>query len=290
MIYSMTGFGEASRETDTKTYRIEVRSLNGKNTDIRFRTSLNLRDKELALRKLVTEKGLRGKFDVNLVVDLGGAEDSQLNVPLMEKYYAELKGFSEKHSIPAGDVMQSLIRMPNVVQVSEENISDGDWKVIEDMTTEAMAMLNGFRQTEGKSLYKDLQERVANILKALEEIEQHEPTRIVAIKERIRKNLNQHMNDESVDKNRFEQEILFYMEKLDINEEKVRLTQHCKFFKEALDMEQITKGKKLNFISQEMGREINTLGAKAQHSEIQQLVVTMKDELEKIKEQVLNTL
>lgn len=286
----MTGFGEAKREIGAKSYQIEVRSLNGKNTDIRFKTSNNLKDKELAIRKLITDLGMRGKFDVNLSINSSALEDSQLNREVMNRYYNDLKGFASDNGLTEGDILQTLVRLPNVVQQGEAEITDADWVIIKEMTEEAMVMLSKFRKTEGASLLSDFETRVQGIQQALKDVEKYESARVESIKERIRKNINQHMQDETVDKNRFEQEILFYMEKLDINEEKVRLSQHCKFFLEELGKEQIQKGKKLNFISQEMGREINTLGAKAQHSDIQQLVVKMKDELEKIKEQVLNTL
>jgi len=290
MIYSMTGYGEASREVGKKVYRIEVRSLNGKNTDIRFKSNTNLRDKELALRKIITDNGMRGKFDVNLTISSEGEEDSQINRSVMERYYNDLMTFSKDKSIAQGDILQTLIRLPNVVQLGEDEISDDEWQVISSMAEEAMKKLNEFRKSEGASLDNDLKGRVEAIRTALSQVDQYEVTRVSSIKERIKKNLKQHLADENVDKNRFEQEILFYIEKLDINEEKVRLSQHCSFFNEELAKAEIQKGKKLNFISQEMGREINTLGAKAQHSDIQQLVVKMKDELEKIKEQVLNTL
>lgn len=290
MIYSMTGFGEASREIDSKTYRIEVRSLNGKNIDIRFKANTNLKDKELALRKLITEHGMRGKFDVNLTISSDGEEDSQINRKMMDKYYQDLLSFAKDNELDTGDILQTLVRLPNVVQIGDGEISDDEWQIISEITIEAMEKLNLFRKEEGSSLSKDLLGRVEAIQTALAGVDEYEGSRITTLKERIKKNLNQHLSEENVDKNRFEQEILFYIEKLDINEEKVRLSQHCKFFLEELGLEKINKGKKLNFISQEMGREINTLGAKAQHSDIQKLVVKMKDELEKIKEQVLNTL
>ena len=291
MIYSMTGFGSSVREIGQRTFQFEVRSLNGKTTDIRLKSGVNLRDRELALRRLVIELGLRGKFDVNLSMSSGDVADSSIiNTDLLERYYADLMAFSQKHNIVTGDIMQSLVRLPNVIQVGDEAISDEDWALMEEMIREAMEELNSFRKTEGASLENDLQVRVAGILAALEAVAPFEQDRIESIKNRIKKNLKQHMAEETIDENRFEQELLFYLEKLDINEEKVRLGQHCKYFLEQLDTPNIQKGKKLSFISQEMGREINTLGAKAQHSEIQQLVVKMKDELEKIKEQVLNTL
>ncbi len=290
MVYSMTGYGEASRELDGRTFRMEIKSLNGKSTDIRFRSALNLRDKELSLRKMVTDMGVRGKFDVNLVLTAGASEDNQLNLSVMDTYYKDLIKFSELNKLPTGDILQTLIRLPNVVQLAEDAINDDEWQIIEAITKDAMTKLNDFRRTEGQSIAADLKERVTNIMSALGEMDTYDQARVDNIKERIRKNLNQHFADESIDENRFEQEIIFYLEKLDVNEEKVRLTQHCDFFLKELLTDQMGKGRKLNFISQEMGREINTLGAKAQQSDMQKLVVRMKDELEKVKEQVLNTL
>ncbi len=287
----MTGYGEASAELNGKTYHIEVKSLNGKSSDIRFRSTTNLRDKEMSLRKLVLELGMRGKFDVNLSVQsAAGLDDNQINSVALDGYYEELKRFTDKHDLPTGDVLQTLIRLPNVVQMSDSKLSDEEWSIIEGMTTQALEQLNNFRKEEGKSLISDLKERVASINSSLDKIREQNPERVENVKQRIKKNLAQHMSEENVDENRFEQELLYYMEKLDINEEMVRLEQHTKYFMAEIEKPAIQKGKKLNFISQEMGREINTLGAKAQHSEIQQLVVNMKNELEKIKEQVLNIL
>ncbi len=290
MIYSMTGFGSSLREIGQRTYQFEVRSLNGKTTDIRFKTSINLRDRELALRRLVMDMGMRGKFDINLSLSAGDEHDNSINTELLGRYYKDLMEFTEKNGIDSGDIIQSLVRLPNVIKAGDNSISDEDWAEMEGMIREAMDMLNEFRNTEGTSIEKDLRVRVAGIVEALDSVEPFEKERVSSIKNRIKKNLKHHMGDETIDENRFEQELLFYLEKLDINEEKVRLAQHCKYFLEQLDTPTIQKGKKLNFISQEMGREINTLGAKAQHSEIQQLVVKMKDELEKIKEQIMNTL
>lgn len=291
MIYSMTGYGEATAELNGKTYHIEVRSLNGKNSDIRFRSTNNLKDKEIALRKLIMTLGMRGKFDVNLsIISAAGLEENQINRNAMDSYYSELKDFNEAHGLDSGDILQTLIRLPNVVQVGDDKLTDEQWALIESMAKKAMAGLNDFRRSEGESLTDDLKSCLENINTALEKVKTLNPERVETVKERIKKNLAQHMGDESIDENRFEQELLFYVEKLDINEEMVRLEQHCKYFLSELEGEHIQKGKKLNFIGQEIGREINTLGAKAQHSEVQQLVVSMKDQLEKIKEQVLNIL
>ena len=287
----MTGFGQASAEIGNKTFKIEIKSLNGKTTDIRFKSNSSLRDKEIELRKLILEKGMRGKFDVNLSIESSlGEEDTFINQQLMQRYYNDLKAFADKNNIVAGDMLQSIIRLPNIVQINEGDISDEEWTQISDMAHRALDQLNAFRATEGESLKKDILGSAAKIQSLLKEIEPHEGARIENLRERIKKNLNQYLAKENVDENRFEQEMIFYIEKLDINEEKVRLAQHCKFFKEAVELDKKLKGKKLSFISQEMGREINTLGAKAQHPEIQQAVVQMKDQLEKIKEQVLNIL
>ena len=287
----MTGFGQASTQIGSKTFRIEIKSLNGKTTDIRFKSNSNLRNKEIELRKIILDKGMRGKFDVNLVVETStGDEDCFINTALMQKYYEDLKAFADKNNIKEGDMLQSIIRLPNIVQINDGEISDEEWSQIRDMALSALERLNAFRTSEGASLEKDILQRSATIQTLLDSITTHEEERITNLRERIKKNLNQFLSKENVDENRFEQEIIFYLEKLDINEEKVRLAQHCSFFKEAVENNLKQKGKKLSFISQEMGREINTLGAKAQHPEIQQAVVNMKDQLEKIKEQVLNIL
>ncbi len=287
----MTGYGQANKHFGGKNYRIEIKSLNGKLTDIRFRTTLNLKDKELELRSLITEKGMRGKFEVNLVMESSsGAEEYFFNKDLMKLYYNELSKFAEDQQIDKGDIIQSIIRLPNIVQLTEGELPQDEWNAILEMSKEALDNLNNFRYEEGKMLESDILEKSNNISDLLEKIAPFETERIDNLRERIRKNLVQFLSKENVDENRFEQEIIFYLEKLDINEEKVRLAQHCKYFEEEVKKTNILKGKKLSFITQEMGREINTLGAKAQHSEIQQIVVQMKDDLEKVKEQVLNIL
>ena len=287
----MTGFGQASTELGKKTFRIEIKSLNGKTTDIRFKSNSNLRDKEIELRKIILDNALRGKFDVNLLIESStGDEDCFLNTNLMQRYFDDLKAFADKNEIVAGDMLQSIIRLPNIVQINEGELTDDEWNLIKEMTLKALGQLRDFRSVEGQSMEKDILSRSRKINDLLSSISQFEAERIQNLRDRIKKNLNQFLKKENVDENRFEQEIVFYLEKLDINEEKVRLAQHCKFFEEAVNNSVVQKGKKLSFISQEMGREINTLGAKAQHPELQQAVVNMKDELEKIKEQVLNIL
>ena len=291
MILSMTGFGQASKQIENKNYRIEIKSLNGKTSDIRLKSNLQLKDKELELRKLINEKALRGKFEVNLLLDAeSGAEEYVINKPLLTMYYREMKSFAESSGMSEGDMLPALIRLPNVVQISEVELSEDEWDQIREMSEVAIAKLQDFRMKEGEILEKDILAKVDKIMELLTQVPAFEDERIEKLRERIKKNLTQYMSKENVDENRFEQEILFYMEKLDINEEKVRLAQHCKYFKEEVEKEHLQKGKKLSFISQEIGREINTLGSKAQHPDIQQIVVQMKDELEQIKEQVLNIL
>lgn len=291
MILSMTGFGQSSKEIGGTKYTIEIKSLNGKTTDVRFKSNLNFLDKELELRKLIVEKGRRGKFEVALNADTASlTQDIKINKQLMQSYFNELNSFANENNIKGGDFIQSLIRLPNVVEASESELTEETWEEIKLMTTEALNKHFAYRKEEGISMEKDILKHVNNISDKLSQVPQYEEGRINSMRERIKKNLIQFLSKENVDKNRFEQEIIFYLEKLDINEEKVRLSQHCKYFEEQVKSDSLEKGKKLAFIAQEMGREINTLGAKAQQSDIQQLIVHMKDELEKIKEQVLNIL
>ena len=291
MILSMTGYGEAHRSLENKSFKIEIKSLNGKTTDIRLKSNYGLKDKELELRRLIRNHALRGKFDVNLNVESTVVEeDDSLNIPLMTAYAEKLKTFANDVGIPHGDLIQSIIRLPNTVQVSEDGLSVEEWTVVKEMTEEALSKLENFRLHEGESLEQDILSRISKIRDLLEKVAPFESVRIVALKERMLKNLQLFLSKENIDENRYEQEVIYYLEKLDINEEKVRLAQHCEHFTDAVKLNTKEKGKKLSFISQEIGREINTLGAKAQHSEIQQIVVNMKDELEKIKEQVLNIL
>ena len=291
MILSMTGYGEAQRSFENKSFKIEIKSLNGKTTDIRLKSNYGLKDKELDLRRLIRDQGLRGKFDVNINIESSVIEeDNSLNIPLMKAYVEKLKQFASDVDIPTGDLIQSIIRLPNTVQVSEDGLSAEEWEAVREMTEEALNKLQSFRKHEGESLEQDILSRVSRIKELLEDVAPFEATRIVALKERMLKNLELFLSKDNIDENRYEQEVIYYLEKLDINEEKVRLAQHCDHFKDAVNLSTFEKGKKLSFISQEIGREINTLGAKAQHSEIQQIVVNMKDELEKIKEQVLNIL
>lgn len=287
----MTGYGKASGEYKAKTIAVDIKSLNGKSSDVRVKCPNNYRDKEIEMRNLVMEGAKRGKLEVTINVNSESGEDEYgLNVPLFKTYYQELSQVRKELGVTStnDDLTAAIIRIPNVVTTLDTDIEEEEWEVLTTTIKEAVDNLNNFRKVEGKAMEKDLKENIHFIMKKLEEVKPHEEARIGRLKTRLKKNLEDFLGSENVDHNRFEQEVIFYMEKLDINEEKVRLSQHCKYFLEELGSDEIAVGKKLSFISQEIGREINTLGAKAQNSDIQQIVVKMKDALEQIKEQLAN--
>lgn len=290
MLLSMTGYGRASRIFGEKTISVELRSLNSKFTDMRVKIPQNYRERESEFRRVITERMERGKID--LVVDvesLSGEEGFALNVPLFKLYYRELTKLSDELSMPKGDIMNTIIRLPNVVASTEGSIPEEEWEAVMGCLNDALEKFNQFRLAEGAAMAEDLRFRIAEIRRALDEVPPFEEDRITRMRQRMWQNLEEFMGKENVDENRYEQEVLFYLEKIDITEEKVRLEQHCIFFLEQLaNGDQTQKGRQLSFISQEIGREINTLGAKAYSSDIQRLVVKMKDELEKIKELVAN--
>jgi len=289
MVLSMTGYGQASNQFKDKTIRVEIKSLNGKTSDIRCKVPGSYKEKEILLRKNLMDKAYRGKFDFTLTIESDKGDDEYgLNKSLFRKYYKELTELKEELDINTGDIIQSILRIPNVVGAINEEVDEEEWQFVMKTTDDAIAALNNFRAEEGKAAEKDLKEAAQAIMEYLKNVEPFENGRIEKLKERFRKNLEDFQSDEQVDRNRFEQEIIYYLEKLDINEEKVRLAQHCKYFNEVLNSGNPAIGKKLGFIAQEMGREINTLGAKANEKNIQQMVVSMKDALEKIKEQVAN--
>ena len=289
MILSMTGFGRADKQYGDKTILVEIRSLNSKFTDARFKLPNSYRDKEHKLRKLIIDRVERGKLDVSVELKSpGGEEGYGLNIPLFRKYYAELSELAADLNMPQGDILQAIMRIPNVVATEQEAIDEEEWSAVISAVTEAMDRFEDFRKSEGQAMETDLRLRIKNIQELLLEVDPIEKNRIESLRQRLRQNMEEHLNKEHIDENRFEQEILFYLEKIDITEEKVRLGQHCEYFLEQLDQKGKQKGRKLSFITQEMGREINTLGAKAYSSAIQRLVVGMKDELEKIKEQTAN--
>lgn len=291
MTYSMTGFGRASSQYGDKTYTAEIKTLNGKNSDVRLKVPAGFREYEIKLRQHILEKIVRGKSEFNLSVmsDEGDIENT-LNIPLFKKYYRDLKQVSDELNIDNADFVQSILRIPNIIKTSEFEISEDEWKFILTVCDAAVENLNDFRLTEGKMLYNDLVKRISNINTMLGQLPQHEAKRTEQQRERMQKGLKDFMSEQNVDHNRFEQEIVYYIEKMDIHEEKVRLEQHCKYFLEQINTEEPAKGKKLGFLAQEIGREINTIGSKAQYSEIQKIVVEMKNELDQIREQLANLL
>ncbi len=285
----MTGYGRASRRLNDKTFMVELRSLNSKYTDLRLRAPQSLREKEISIRKQITEFAQRGKLELN--IDLRSADgegDFALNLPLFRRYFKEIKNVADELGMPTGDLAAAIVRLPNVVAADTDDWPDEEWKVLQETIKECLKNFQEFRRQEGAVLAEEMRGRVIIIQELLETVTPFEEGRIVTMRARIAQNLEDFLGKSNVDKNRYEQEVLFYLEKMDITEEKVRLAQHCDYFLKEMDANKEVKGRKLSFISQEIGREINTLGAKANSPDIQRIVVNMKDELEKIKEQLAN--
>lgn len=291
MLLSMTGYGRAHGSFDEKTITVEIRALNSKMTDLKLRLPGDYKEKEVELRKLVTDHAERGKIDV--VVDVQNADGAaavSLNEGLFRGYHRELSRLAKELGIGQTDMLQAILRIPNVVASATGEVDEDEWAAVCETVTRALEHFQAFRRQEGKALEADLRLRVTNILLLLSEVRPFEQERFARMRERLRSNMEEAVGKESLDSNRFEQEILYYLEKMDITEEKVRLEQHCKYFLEQVENSKQSAGRTLSFISQEMGREINTLGAKAYDADIQRIVVQMKDELEKIKEQLANVL
>ena len=284
MIQSMTGFGKAIGQTSGKKVTVEIRSLNSKGLDLNARIAPIFREKELTIRKLVGGALKRGKVDINIYAEVTGVESAAgINMELAKAYLEQLEVLS-RETDTSGDLIAAVMRMPDVIGSSKNELSEEEWHFLKELIVEALEKLDRFRVQEGSSIAEDFEQRLIEIEKSMKEIEPHEQQRMLAVRERLLKGLE----GVEIDSNRYEQEVIFYIEKLDINEEKVRLANHLKYFRETMNEE--NSGKKLGFIAQEMGREINTLGSKSNYAPMQQHVVQMKDELEKIKEQVGNTL
>lgn len=291
MIKSMTGFGKAECEYQNRRIIVEIKSLNSKQIDINARMPNGFRDKEIALRTILSNSLKRGKIDITITVEnMDDVSNYSINKSLVRKYYNELKelttGFEEKEFT---DYLTVLMRMPEVLVPEKDEMTEDEWGFLEKTIEEAIEKVDEFRSVEGKTLEIDFQKRNKKILELLSKVEPFEKQRIENLRIKIKKDLYELANKEDIDKNRFEQELVYYLDKLDITEEKVRLKKHCEYFSDTLN-EPVSQGKKLIFISQEMGREINTLGSKANEVNIQKIVVQMKDELEKIKEQLFNIL
>lgn len=289
MLLSMTGYGRASGSYNGKTISVEVRTLNSKLTDLKMRLPGDYKEKEIDIRKLVIDHAERGKID--LLIDVqssdGGALVS-LNEALFRGYHRELNRLTQELNISQQDILQTIMRIPNVSSTPSSEVDEQEWAAVCAVVTEALDQLKAFRDQEGDALELDLRLRVTNIMELLTQVIPFEQERFTRMRERILNNMEEVFGKDKLDTNRFEQEILYYLEKMDVTEEKVRLEQHCKYFIEQIDNPEQSGGRTLNFISQEIGREINTLGAKAYDANIQRLVVQMKDELEKIKEQLAN--
>ena len=295
MIRSMTGYGKAEAILEGGKLTVELRSVNGKSADISLKTSLLPKDKEIEIRKKIAEVLQRGTIDMFLTWEPNAAESAKtVNIDLAKEYYSQISALGREIgavNLPLQDpnyLLATLLRMPDVIDSRKQDVITADnWPVVEKAIDKAIATIDDYRAREGEALYRDVTGRIKTILDLYDEVESYEGERIEAVRARLTKNLED--LKVKVDAERFEQEMVFYLEKLDINEEKVRLRQHCKYFMDTIDGEPYP-GKKLGFIIQEMGREINTTGSKANHASIQKCVVRMKDELEKIREQSLNIL
>ncbi len=291
MIRSMTGFGKTEFEVGNKKITLEIKSLNSKQLDINTRVPALYREKDLEIRRLISEMLIRGKVDFALYLDnLGTESSSKINKAIVNDYFRQLSEVHQELGLPVTEsVMQSIMRLPDAVKTVYEELDETEWLVVRENLAKTLVYLNGFRDQEGQALRNDIEGNIQNILDLLVQVDPHENQRLDNVKARILDSLESLQLNGNVDKNRFEQELIYYIEKLDINEEKVRLANHCSYFIETMN-EVEPSGRKLGFIAQEIGREINTLGSKANESNLQRIVVQMKDNLEKIKEQVLNVL
>jgi uncharacterized protein (TIGR00255 family) len=286
-IQSMTGFGKAVSQLPGKKITIEVKSLNSKQLDMNLRMPQLFREKESEIREVVARNCGRGKIDFNLYCEITGPELApKVNTVLVSEYIRQLKTVMQENEV-SGDILAAVMRLPDVTISAEDEVDEKEWQGIQEVINEALDKLSEFRHSEGAKLQQDLEQRLHSIEQKMQAITPLEAERTSRIKEKIQRGLQE--LKEKIDENRFEQEFIYYLEKLDVTEEKVRLRSHIEYFRQLLN-EGGLSGKKLGFIAQEMGREINTLGSKANYAEIQRLVVEMKDELEKIKEQVLNIL
>lgn len=287
MLMSMTGFGKASGSHQSKKVSVEIRSLNSKSMDLNVRMPQRYKELDAEVRKHVSKALGRGKVDVSINVDSIGEESAvSINQSLAKKYYEELKALGNSLNEESQDYLSLVLRMPEVMESKSEELEEEEMTWIMKLVSESTDNLRDFRRKEGKELEEEFNERIGDIRGFLEDVPKYEDQRISVIRERMRKGLEE--IDGGYDDNRFEQEMIFYLEKLDVSEEKMRLSNHLNYFQETMVSE--AAGKKLGFICQEIGREINTLGSKSNHAEMQKLVIGMKDQLEKIKEQILNTL
>jgi uncharacterized protein (TIGR00255 family) len=291
MIKSMTGYGKAVAETPQKKITIEIKSLNSKQLDLNTKLPWLYKEKEPEIRNLISQKLDRGKIDFTVYFDMLDDEVvTVINKSAVRNYYNQFKEIAGELKIDLDDqIFSAIMKLPDTLKTEKPEISDTEWEIVRNQIIESVTMLDLYRIEEGNSIMTDLKKCIGRILLLLDEIRSFEAGRILKIREKLMSLLDENLGPDKVDKNRFEQEIIFYLEKYDINEEKVRLKTHCDYFIETINTPS-PNGKILNFIAQEIGREINTIGSKANDASIQKLVVMMKDELEKIKEQTLNVL
>jgi uncharacterized protein (TIGR00255 family) len=291
MLKSMTGFGRSEQTVGDKTFQVDIKSLNGKQFELQLKLPAFLKPFEFSIRKLISEKLGRGSLDCSISLKgTGNAKPVSINTDLARAYYRALADLSNELKLDPSNILSTLVKLPEVITPTSDTLTDEEWKKFEKIILAAIDDLDAHRLNEGASLEEDLQLRITNILRHQDEVVRLEPLRQQKIREGLKKLLEEHVGKENYDPNRLEQELIYYIEKIDISEEQVRLKNHCDYFRTILAEKDDSKGKKLSFILQEIGREINTTGSKAYDATIQQCVVLMKDELEKAKEQVLNVL
>jgi uncharacterized protein (TIGR00255 family) len=291
MLQSMTGFGRAEQAVGDKVFLVEVKSLNGKQFDLRITIPQLLKPFEFDIRNILQERLIRGSVECLIYIKQNGsAQPVTINKELAKAYYQPIAELSQELNLNPGDVLSALLKLPDVITPTNNVLADEDWKGFEQVLLSAINQLKQHRVDEGKSLQEELSLRIENITMHAEKVAALEPLRQQRIREGLIKTLEDNVGKENYDSNRLEQELIYYIEKIDITEEQVRLKNHCNYFKSIINEAEEGKGKKLSFIMQEIGREINTTGSKAYDSEMQKSVVLMKDELEKAKEQVLNVL
>lgn len=291
MLKSMTGFGRAEKNIGEKTFLVDIKSLNGKQFELSLKLPAILKPYEFDIRRILSEHLGRGSVDCMISLkDTGDAKPVTINVDLARAYYKPLAELSESLHLDPSNILSTLVKLPEVITPSSDTLSSTDWQAFQDILRLAIRNLNDHRLNEGRVMEEDLVSRIRNIQAQQKEVMELEPLRIQKIREGITRLLEEHVGKENYDGNRLEQELIYYIEKIDISEEQVRLSNHCDYFLSLLNEKEESKGKKLSFILQEIGREINTTGSKAYDSRIQKCVVLMKDELEKAKEQVLNVL
>ncbi len=287
----MTGFGKSTINAENKQISIEIRSLNSKQLDLNIRVPSIFREKEIEIKNLISVELIRGKVDVNIQYEnTGNTNQTKINEIAFLNYFNQIKSIGQSINIDISEQsFHNILNFPEVIKAENISINEQEWKLVLKAFNEAIKSINNFRYQEGKAIEDDFIKRINTILELNLEVEPFEKQRITKIKDKIKYNLEEIISPKSIDTNRFEQELIYYIEKIDITEEKIRLVNHCNYFLETLNT-QGEQGKKLGFIAQEIGREINTMGSKANDTDIQHIVIKMKDELEKIKEQALNIL